>query len=286
MDGRFNAFFDLAPAEVGPCPVLRLQHRAKRLLSSRSADWMEETQAANEWLIEEFFVVERDEWIRRQVEDGGSILRFLDFNDRTERGLCELIDAYGHLSDIAGELEYPTAGDTSELEALEGSFWHYDLDDGEAYEHVAVLALSQMSTLVNAWAKLNPLGTLPAEDWPYMRMRGIAIGGMEIMETLCRAEAIRELFNREHQIKDDMKSVVPKRAEELVKKKISLAASRAASERHRPMNEKKQSVLAEWDATRDEYNSRADFARIVGDLRGIKERTLYEWIAVHEKTKA
>lgn len=65
----------------------------------------------------------------------------------------------------------------------------------------------------------------------------------------------------------------------------SREAKDRAKRRHQEMNAQKAVVLAEWDTTGSEYESRADFARIVGDLRGLKHRTLYEWIAAHEKSK-
>lgn len=65
----------------------------------------------------------------------------------------------------------------------------------------------------------------------------------------------------------------------------SREAKERAKLRHQKMNTQKAAVLAEWDATGSEYESRADFARIVGGLHGLKHRTLYEWIAAHEKSK-
>jgi hypothetical protein len=68
--------------------------------------------------------------------------------------------------------------------------------------------------------------------------------------------------------------------------RTSHEARERAALRHAPTNQQKAAALTEWDATSTDYESRADFARIIGKRDGIKERTLYEWIAAHEKTKA
>ncbi|MGG5283148.1 hypothetical protein ACQZ2G_03965 [Pseudomonas viridiflava] len=65
----------------------------------------------------------------------------------------------------------------------------------------------------------------------------------------------------------------------------SQRAKKAATQRHAPSNEIKAKLLAEWDKDSGEYKSRADFCRVVGRISGIKERTLGEWIAKHEKSK-
>lgn len=67
---------------------------------------------------------------------------------------------------------------------------------------------------------------------------------------------------------------------------LSAGGKKAARARHEDSNLKKTKLLAEWDATGNQYDSRADFSRIIGSIHGVKERTLLSWIAVHEKKKA
>lgn len=69
------------------------------------------------------------------------------------------------------------------------------------------------------------------------------------------------------------------------KEAISALGRRSAKARHSPTNQQKANLLAEWDATASAYESRADFARIVSQREGIKYRTLYEWIAGHDRDK-
>ncbi|WP_324731579.1 hypothetical protein [Pseudomonas paeninsulae] len=68
--------------------------------------------------------------------------------------------------------------------------------------------------------------------------------------------------------------------------RTSHEARERAALRHAPTNQQKAATLTEWDATSSDYESRADFSRIIGKRDGIKERTLYDWIASHEKSKA
>ncbi|MBA5978729.1 hypothetical protein HT737_30085 [Pseudomonas sp. MD195_PC81_125] len=70
---------------------------------------------------------------------------------------------------------------------------------------------------------------------------------------------------------------------------VSLAlgarAKKASKSRHESMNLLKAKLVEEWERSRGEYESRADFVRIVARLHGVKERTLYEWIGKHEQLK-
>lgn len=64
---------------------------------------------------------------------------------------------------------------------------------------------------------------------------------------------------------------------------FSALAAERAKKRHQHMNAKKAELIEDWVANRDGYESRADFVRIMSALKGIKYRTLYEWIASYDK---
>lgn len=66
---------------------------------------------------------------------------------------------------------------------------------------------------------------------------------------------------------------------------FSNKAAGSARIRHEKTTLMKEQAIAEWLATGGEYESRSDFARIVGTLRGIKYRTLYDWITEHERSE-
>ncbi|NHN76689.1 hypothetical protein HA520_05220 [Azotobacter chroococcum] len=287
----FAPFTDNVPHV--PIERLReLQRRAKWLLRKRTTEQLKEARKTIEWLIEEYFYKEKEKWIYDQLERGGSVLRFLKYEDRTTAGLRELVD-HSHDPDITCEFDFPSAENTSELEALENSLSDFDLDDegfpeAQAYEYLAVLALVQIASALNVFFYDEWPPSLK-EDVPIMSLMGIANDAINIMETVCSAEALQDkhqvMKRAEFLLRDNMNNVIPAEAEALARKKMSLTASKAASIRHKENREQKAAILAEWEATGSQYNSRADFARIVGELRGIKYRTLYDWIAAHEKTK-
>lgn len=64
---------------------------------------------------------------------------------------------------------------------------------------------------------------------------------------------------------------------------FSALAAERAKKRHQHMNAQKAELIKDWAANGEGYESRADFVRIMSDLNGIKYRTLYEWIANHDK---
>lgn len=64
---------------------------------------------------------------------------------------------------------------------------------------------------------------------------------------------------------------------------VKIAARRSARIRHAPLTEIKNSVLRQWDETKHEYESQADFCRIVSALFKLKYRTTYDWISAHKK---
>lgn len=68
-----------------------------------------------------------------------------------------------------------------------------------------------------------------------------------------------------------------------ISKEISKMASQKAKKRHQGMNALKAEILADWQEHKLEYESRSDYARIMGELKGIKYRTLYEWLAAYDR---
>lgn len=66
---------------------------------------------------------------------------------------------------------------------------------------------------------------------------------------------------------------------------VSDLARERAKKRHAPTNKIKSDLLSEWDMSSAEYNSRADFSRIVSQRDGLLYRTVYDWIASHDRRK-
>lgn len=69
-------------------------------------------------------------------------------------------------------------------------------------------------------------------------------------------------------------------------KAVSNLARERAQKRHAPTNKIKSALLAEWDKNLTEYKSRADFSRIVSQRDGLLYRTVYDWIARHDRSQA
>ncbi|WP_448645641.1 hypothetical protein [Pseudomonas mohnii] len=66
---------------------------------------------------------------------------------------------------------------------------------------------------------------------------------------------------------------------------VSNLARERANKRHAPTNKVKADLITEWDKTSTEYRSRADFCRIVSQREGLLYRTVYDWIARHDRSK-
>lgn len=289
----FDPYNDTVPYDLPLSRLKELQERARWLLEGRTVTQLEAAGGTIAWLVQDYFDKERERWITSQLEDGGPILRFLDYADRTESGLRELIENYCSF-EVGIELDFPQPENTSRLEALVASLDDFDLDedtfpDAKGYEYVAVLALRQIADAMSAFS--DDSGPLALEDdIQIIQWRGLAGYALSAMESVCRAESMQLALRAEEQanqrLLDKIRVVVPVEAEALAKKKMSLAASMAAKARHRLTTEKKALLLAEWGATGSEYESRADFARIVSQREGMLYRTLYDWIAAYDRPKA
>lgn len=292
----FDPFGDACPPYTPIERLRELRCRAKNLLRGRTTEQLKEASKAIDILIEDYFEREKEEWIRDQIDNGGSILRFLDFEDRTESGLRYFISAC-HDADICAEIDFPQEENTRELDALECSLFGFYLDDksfpdAKAFEYLAVLALKQIARTIDSFSDGR------GDDWPValkadapmILLRGIANDAIDIMETVCRAESLRDIHRAEKRAEqlliDEMSNAIPKKAEALAKKKVSLAARKAAIARHKEHHDGKASALAEWDANGDSYSSLAAFARHRHKAYEVTERTLYEWVRGSCKPKA
>ncbi|TLP74752.1 hypothetical protein FEA48_11095 [Pseudomonas nitroreducens] len=84
----------------------------------------------------------------------------------------------------------------------------------------------------------------------------------------------------------DLESCFARQAQEWERRKnASLDARERAIKRHAATNEQKSRLLKEWADSSSEYQSRADFCRIISQREGMLYRTLYDWIARHDRDK-
>ncbi len=286
--------FDAITDEVPYLEIYRLrglQARAKLMLDRRSEGEIRVASSTIECLVNEYFYTQQEAWIHRQVENGGTVLRHLSYEDRTEHGLRELVEERRSEID-PNELDFPSEENTEPLEALEGALEEFDLDeqdfpDAKFYEYVAVLALTLITRAVQVYQ---------GEDWPTVlwvgqpmsRMTVLANETVDIMEIVCRAEQLQDSLDVRKRIKSvlrDSEKRIPERVEELVKQKVSLSASLAANARHKETSQSKFKALICWKSTGSNFSSRAAFARNKYKEFGVTERTLYAWVTAHERLK-
>lgn len=288
----FDPFTDRVPYSF-PLPRLReLQDRARWYVKGRTADELREASTGIYILTSEYFYAAKERWIVDQLERGGHILGYLPYESRTEVGLRSLIDDHGNQSDIASELDFPSEANTSELDALQEAIQDVDLDDesfpeGTAAEYVAVLALDQIARVMNDY--LDDFSDIPPSikaEIRELRKQSAASAIVDVMETVCRAETLWALKDQESRLVSRIESALPGKVDELAKKKVSLAARRAADARHKDTNRQRLAALEEWDASGENYSGMAAFARHRHKTYGINERTLYSWVRDHRKAKS
>lgn len=123
----------------------------------------------------------------------------------------------------------------------------------------------------------------------YYQLNGILIYQYDFLCWLYEKEAFSEAFEMCEMIAETRCIIQNRYITSFSREQAKMAASERAKKlaviRHAPTNELKTELLAEWDITSGEYKSRSDFSSIIGRRSGVKERTLYEWIAKHEKSK-
>ena len=149
--GFFRQFDEFDPLTGAP-PHYPLSHlptivkRARALLTGRTRDEIVSAAHTADFLIEEYFTGEKDNYVRRVLETGGWELGYLPYEARNEAGVRELLDNW--LSEAADPApDIPTSENTSEVDALKECIGNYVLDDDAdfpracEYEYFAVLAL-------------------------------------------------------------------------------------------------------------------------------------------------
>ncbi|WP_314020187.1 hypothetical protein [Stutzerimonas degradans] len=286
----FDPFTDRVPHSFALARLRELQDRARWYVKGRTVDELREASSGIYILTSEYFEVVKEQWIVDQLERGGHILGYLPYESRTEAGLRNLIAEHGSHSDIAPELDFPSESNTSELDALQQAIQNVDLDDesfpnGTAVEYVAVLALDQIARVVNDYLD-DDYSDIPSSiraEIQELRKQSAATAVVEIMETVCRAETLWALKDQEARLVHRIESALPGKADELAKKKVSLAARRAASARHKDTNQQRLAALAEWDVSGENYSGMAAFARHRHKAFGVTENTLYRWVRDHRK---
>ncbi|MCQ2031958.1 hypothetical protein [Stutzerimonas zhaodongensis] len=288
----FDPFTDRVPHSFPLARLRELQDRARWYVRKRTVEELKEASSDVYLLISEQFETWQERWIVDHFEHGGHLLGYLPYESRTEAGLRKLVHDHGSHPDIAGVLDFSSEANTSDLVALQMAIQDVDLDDetfpnGTAEEYVAVLALDQIARVVNDYT--DDYSDIPSSiraEIRELRKQSAASAVVEIMETVCGAETLRALRDQEARLVHQIESALPRKADELAKNKVSLAARRAASARHKDTNEQRLAALAEWDVSGENYSGMAAFARHRHKAFGVTENTLYRWVRDHRKSNA
>lgn len=119
----------------------------------------------------------------------------------------------------------------------------------------------------------------------FARLTSLVVYQYDLLCWLYRKNKIAEAFEVYELIlrTQGQREIIYSRSFDSVKQ--SEIARERAKKRHAPTNEKKSRLLAEWDSSSTEYKSRADFCRIVSQREHIIYRTLYDWVAAHDRFK-
>ena len=297
--------------------------RAKQLLKNRSRK--EIISAANtvEWLIEEYFSRCKDELIQNILTERGSfnnwVLDYLPYESRNESGIRDLLDAWPSGGDDPCPY-FSSQDNTSELTALKECIGGYSLDDdadfpkGCEFEYFAALAWWLVGESLKALPskRRDDFSTLSTGRQATIEIKevidkflesvspGISLAragqrALEAMDVICYAEhlhAIEEQTEELAKLRIDLhqaSSNTDTIAEENLKKKVSLAASKAAIKRHEKSAELKNMAITlyltkPWpsvrQASKNIYPKLVEPGKIIGFVfstdRG--EQTVYEWL--------
>lgn len=291
----FDAFTDKVP----PLPIKRLkelQRRAQSLVKGRKIEQQRAAVSTIRSLEQEYFYKEKEQWIQRQLDIGGSILRYLHPEDRTEYGLRDM-EKYRPHQISSSEFDFPNETNTSALEALENSLELFVLDEQElpdalAFEYVAILALSLISQAVQSFRDNSTKWSESLHDGrALIHLEALANSVVDITEVVCRAEELKNHHYGDRRLKrllaEKEEKLLPAMAEKMTKQSMSLSAAKAARARHeKEHGSNRTEALACWDLDGRNFSSKSAFARIKCRDYSVTERTLLKWITDHENKKA
>lgn len=123
-------------------------------------------------------------------------------------------------------------------------------------------------------------------DFDYWQKTSLMVYQYDLLCWLYSKNKIEEAFEVYELIIKNRGDIAAAFALSAVSAEKSELARERARKRHAPTNKIKLDLLAEWDRTSKEYKSRADFCRIVAQREGLLYRTVYDWIARHDRDSA
>ncbi|WP_044421412.1 hypothetical protein [Pseudomonas syringae group genomosp. 3] len=276
--------------------VDEFRKRALALVGTLSVGRIKAVSLDIDDMIEQYFQVERDRWVQKQVEIGGTIWGHLPDELRDELHLRQLIEAPPSYISIH-ELDFPCEQNTSALEALEQAIVFTDTESEDSiqpHEYLAVLALRDMENMVRDFhSRTDSSSNQNAE----MYLRFVANSMMDIVETICRGEELRheartlKSFQKAYrkQVHDRAADMAELRAEALAAEKVKARHGDAARKGHESRNGAvKERLLAEWEQYKIGAKTRpnmAEFARKAerSGRYSVLENTIKKWIRDSKK---
>jgi hypothetical protein len=264
------------------------------LLQGRTCEQIKSAAIAADWLIDESIAVARESYITHLAELGGWELAYLPANvPATESNIRDLLDNWPSDAD-GGRPGVPDTENTRDLDALREIIGSYDVDadpsfpDGHEYEYYAVLALWKIADVID-WSR-GPSGErvldvpISAVEVELPRIarhiapetRYVLAGNaaLEAMDAIGVAELVRVTEQHVGPAGDKMAEEVAR----LAKHQRSLAASRAAIQRHADNRAMRAEAIAYYQSNASQFETLADAARAIEKLVAAEHRTIVGWI--------
>lgn len=172
----------------------------------------------------------------------------------------------------------------SEVAVAVGSLIAADL---EQIAKVAEISIPSRRTSANTAIDKLTILSIHASfgDFSYWQKTSLLVYQYDILCWLHSKNRIGEAFEVYGLILKTYGELAAEFARGVTSAKRSEIARERAKKRHAPTNKAKLDLLAEWDKTACEYKSRADFCRIVSQRDGFIYRTVYDWVAGHDRSK-
>lgn len=281
--------------------------RARNLLENRTDDQVEHLAVVIDDMIEDYFRDAKQEEIQRLKDEGK-----YEYLEGDEDG-----NYTGIRSGFEDELDYPTAENTKEIDALAMVVGSYvdvfgdETPDPQDHEYYAALALARIGEVVNAlefeydyktrkFEKRDPKKSV--DSYEYRRAAEKAIEALEAVMVGENAKAINRLEDRYKKLLDEAKSHASRAMQEHIDRQVQAAiedyerqqkeAARSNGKlAHKNLEIHKALVLEDWAADPTAHRSADRAARYYVEWlkkehnvdKDYQPRTVSKWIRDHAK---
>jgi hypothetical protein len=329
--GYWTQFEDFDPL-TGKVPYHPISYlpdiawRARALLKSYTSKQISKLAENIYWAIDEYFLFVREQEIERLYSELHESRRFEYYDDEStylnaqyffiwEADWREGCGSWIFDERKEDELDIPTAGNTSEVDALKECLDYLeqidddDLINKQPYEYFAVLSLSLLAEVVNylnpenvnknAEIMLNELDTATRKLGiktiaPNINLSCAGSSAIKAMDAVCYAEQLKEIerIQSSHSLElakthGDYASAQAKRQEEEISRRNE-RAKKLNEARHLKTNEAKDIVISEWKKQPTKFPSAEKAGLHFADYlatRGFDytPRTVTSWIRAYAK---